>query len=239
MKKILVSLGKLIGIYFVEENYVAPVFRFGMYRRVCGPGFFLAIPILENVGQPVKSGIHFTSLKVSGALSSDSIPIDIELQILFRFDPEQTQHRIAAQLVRVPEYVLTDIAEDYADSFLRRVVANFTAEDICSGKAVVRIQRQLSHILADRLGFLGYVVGLDSGVLIKGITASPKFQQTMLDAKRYEVTLRVLNAYQAADVDQALFAELVNGLAKGDGSIQFLSLADAMNFPKSVRGNGN
>ena len=238
MKKILISLGKLIGIHFVEENYVAPVFRFGMYRRVSGPGFFLTIPILESVGQPVKSGFRFTSLNVPGALSSDSIPIDIDLEIFFRFDPKQTERRIAAQLVRVPEHVLTDIAEDYADSFLRRVVANFTAEDVCSGKAVDRIQRQLSHILADRLEFLGYVINPDSSVLIKGITASSEFQQTMLDANRYEVTLRVLNAYQAADVDQALYAELVNGLAKGDGAM-FLSLADALNFPKSVRGNGH
>jgi hypothetical protein len=239
MKKILLFLGKLIGVHFVQENYVAPVFRLGMYNRVCGPGLFWIIPILESVGQPVKSGIRFTSLSVPGALSSDSIPIDIDLKIFFRFDPEQTQHRIAAQLVRVPPHVLTDIAKDYADSFLRQVVANFTAEDICNGTAIARIQRLLIRTLADRLEFLGYVIGLDNGVLINAITASREFQQTMLGAKRYEVTLRVLNAYQAADVDQALFAELVNGLAKGDGSIQFLSLADALNFPKSVRGNGN
>ena len=239
MKKILTSLARLIGVHFVQENYVAPVFRLEMYNRVCGPGFFWVIPILENVGQPVKSGIHFTSLKVLGALSSDSIPIDIELQLLFRFDPERTKRRIAAQLVRVPERVLTEIAKDYAESFLRQVVAGFTAEGICSGKAVARIKRLLIRTLADKLAFLGYVIDLENGVLIKGITASPEFQRTMLDAKRYEVTLRVLNAYQAADVDQALFAELVNGLAKGDGSVQFLSLADALNFPKAVRGNGH
>lgn len=238
MKKILISLGRLIGVHFVKENYVAPVFRLGMYKRVRGPGFFWVIPILEGVGRPVKSGFRFTSLNVSGALSSDSIPVDIDLEIFFRFDPERTQRRIAAQLVRVPEHVLIDIAEDYADSFLRRVVANFTAEDICSGKAIARIQRHLSRILADKLEFLGYVIDPDGSVLIKGITASPGFQQTMLDAKRYEVTLRVLNAYQAADVDQALFAELVNGLAKSDGSMVF-SLADALSFPKTVRGNGH
>ncbi len=238
MKKILISLGKLMGVHFVEENYVAPVFRLGMYNRVGGPGLFWVVPILESVGQPVKIGIRFNSLKVSGALSSDSIPIDIDLQIFFRFDPERTQRRIAAQFVRLPESVLAAIAKGYADSFLREVVANFTAEDICSGKAVARIKRQLSRILTDRLAFLGYVIDLDKGVLIQAITASPEFQRTMLDAKRYEVTLRVLNAYQAADVDQALYAELVKSLAKSDGSM-FFSLADALSFPKSVRGNGH
>ncbi len=238
MKKILTSLARLIGVHFVQENYVAPVFRLGMYNRVGGPGFFWVIPILENVGQPVKSGFRFTSLKVSGALSKDSIPIDVDLELFFRFDPERTQRRIAAQLVRVPEDVLTDIAKGYADSFLRQVVANFAAEDICSGKVVSRIKSHLSHILADKLEFLGYVIDLGSSVLTKGITASPEFQQTMLDAKRYEVTLRVLNAYQAADVDQALRAELVKCLAKGDGSM-LLSLADALSFPKTVGGNGH
>lgn len=218
MNKVLSSLAKLIGVHFVPANYVAPVFRLGTYNRVCGPGFFWVIPILESVGQPIKSGFRFTSLKVPGALSKDGIPIDIDLEVFFRFDPERTQRQIAEQLVRAPEHVLTDIAKSYADSFMRRVVANFAAEDICTGKAVNLIQAQLSHILADRLEFLGYVINLDSGVLIKAITASPEFQQTMLDAKRYEVILRVLSAYEAADVDRALFAELVNSLAKGGES---------------------
>lgn len=239
MRRILNSLARLIGIHFVQENHVAPVFRLGMYNRVRGPGFFWIIPVLESVGQPVPSGFRFASLSVSGTLSRDSIPIDIDLAVFFRFDPAQTLRQIAAQLVRAPEHVLTDIAKDYADSYLRKVVANFTAEDICSGKAVARLQRHLSRILADKLGFLGYVIDLNSGVLVKTITASPEFQQTMLDAKRYEVTLRVLNAYQAADVDQALFAELVKGLTKGDGAVQFLSLADALSLPKAVRGNGH
>jgi regulator of protease activity HflC (stomatin/prohibitin superfamily) len=238
MKKILISLGKLIGIHFVKENYVAPVFRLGMYHRVCGPGFFWVIPVLERVGEPVKSGIRFTSLSVPGALSKDSIPIDINLKIFFRFDPEQTQRKIAAQLVRVLPHVLTDIAKDYADSFLRQVVANFSAQDICSGKVVTRVQKLLTRTLAEKLAFLGYVIDPGSGVLINAITAAPEFRKAMLDANRYEVTLRVLNAYQAADVDQALYAELVNGLAKGDGTM-FLSLADALNFPKSARGNGH
>lgn len=238
MKKILTFLASLIGIHFVQENHVAPVFRLGMYNRVCGPGLFWVIPILESVGQPVKSGIRFTNLNVPGALSSDSIPIDMELQILFKFDPERTMRRIAAQFVRVPEHLLTDIAEGYVDGFLRRVVANFTAEEVCSGKVIARIQRHLACVLADKLEFLGYVIDPDSAVLIKAINASPEFQQTILDAKRYEVTLKVLNAYQAADVDQALFAEFVKGLTKGEGSMLF-SLADALSFSKSVRGNGH
>ena len=85
-------------------------------------------------------------------------------------------------MVRAPEHVLTDIAEDYADSYLRRVMANFTAEEIYGGKAIARIQVLLMRTLADRLEFLGYVINPDSGLLIRGITFPSEFQQAMLDA---------------------------------------------------------
>ncbi len=106
MRKVLTALSKLIGIHFVEDNYVAPVFRLGMYNRVRGPGFFWIIPVLESVEQPVKIGLRIISFNVPAVFCKDSIPIDVELEVFFRFDPERTRRQIAAKLVRVPEYVL-------------------------------------------------------------------------------------------------------------------------------------
>ncbi len=81
--------------------------------------------------------------------------------------------------------------KDYADDFLRWVVGNFIAEEICNWKAIARIRRQLSSILADRLESLGYVIDLDSGVLIKKVIPPKEFLEIALEAKRRDLIANI------------------------------------------------
>jgi regulator of protease activity HflC (stomatin/prohibitin superfamily) len=67
-------------------------------------------------------------------------------------------------------------------------------------------------------------------VVIREITPPDDFLETMLTAKRYERTLEVLTAYQAADVNQALIAMLVSKGAPPtllSSLIEFLRLSRA------------
>lgn len=67
-------------------------------------------------------------------------------------------------------------------------------------------------------------------VVIREITPPDDFLETMLTAKRYERTLEVLTAYQAADVNQALIAVLVGKGAPPtllSSLIEFLRLSRA------------
>jgi len=211
MKKVLGFLAGLIGFHFVPENYKAAVMRLGMYNRVRGPGVIWIIPFVERVENLVKIGMRLATFRVKQVLSSDGIPLDLELTVFYSFDPDLTSRPIAAQLVRLPDHVLENIVREYADKSLRGAIAQYSAEAICTGGPIADIEQGVIEGLQARVRHLGLAPMAGGGVMIKGITPPDDFLETILAAKGHEMILKVLTEYQAADVDQALLAEWVRG----------------------------
>ena len=211
MSKILIFLARIVGFHFVQENYKAAVMRLGMYHRARGPGFVWVAPLIEKIENHVRMGIRFTAFTVKRVLTKDGVPLDFELTLRYRFDPDSTSRSIAAQLVRQPDHILEGIVQDHADKSLRRAVAGYSAEDICYGEPVTDIEQAVIEGLKTQGKRLGLTPMAGSGVMIKEITPPQNFLETILAAKGHEIILRVLTAYQAADVDQALLAEWVRG----------------------------
>lgn len=211
MSKILIFLARIVGFHFVEENYKAAVMRLGMYHRVRGPGFVWVAPLIEKIENYVRIGMRLTAFTVKRVLTKDGVPLDFELTIRYRFDPDSTSRSIAAQLVRQPDHVLEGIVQDHADRSLRRAVAGYSAEDICYGEPVTAIEQAVIQGLETQVKRLGLAPMAGGGVMIKEIIPPKDFLETILAAKGHEIILRVLTAYQATDVDQALFAEWVRG----------------------------
>lgn len=235
MKKVLSFLAGLIGLHFVPENHKAAVMRFGMYHRACGPGFVWIAPLVEKVENHVKLGVRLTMFTVKQVFSSDGIPFDVELTVRYIFDPDSTSSRpIAAQLVRQPDHILENIVRDHADQSLRRTVAQYSAEAICNGGPITAIERRVIQGLQTQVRHLGLAPMADNGVMIKEITPPPDFVETILTAKRHELILRVLTAYQEADVDQALLAEWVRSFKDAPPTF-FSSLTELLKFPKAAR----
>jgi regulator of protease activity HflC (stomatin/prohibitin superfamily) len=226
MKKVLGFLAGLIGFQFVPENHKAAVMRFGMYHRARGPGFIWIIPFVERVENLVKIGMRFATFPVRQVLSNDGIPLNFELTVFYSFDPDSTSRPIAAQLVRLPDHILENIVRDYADKSLRRAVAQYSAEDICTGGPIADIEQSVIEGLTTQVRHLGLAPMAGGGVMIKEITPPSDFVESVLAAKGHELVLRVLTAYREADVDQALYAKLVSSLGKGDGSVFLSSLSD-------------
>jgi regulator of protease activity HflC (stomatin/prohibitin superfamily) len=229
MKKILSFLAGLIGFHFVPENHKAAVMRLGMYNRVRGPGFIWIIPFVDRVENLVKIGMRFATFPVRQVLSNDGIPLNFELTIFYSFNPDSTSRPIAAQLVRLPDHILESIVRDYADKSLRRAVAQYSAEDICTGGPIADIEQGVIGGLTTQVRHLGLAPMAGGGVMIKEITPPEDFVETILTAKGHEVILKVLADYRAADVDQALVADLVRSF-KGAPMRVLSSLSDLLRF---------
>lgn len=235
MNRGLTFLAKLLAFHFVPENHKAAVTRFGMYHSARGPGFVWVAPFVEGVENVFKVGIRFATFTFKQVFSSDGVPFDFELAVLYRFDPDSARRPIAAQLVRQPEHILENIVKDYADQSLRRTVAHYRGEDICNGGPIAEIEQRVIEGLTTRVRHLGLAPSADKGVIIKEITPPPDFVETVLAAKGHDLILRVLTAYREADVDQALYAKFVSSLGKGDGSVFLSSLSDFLKRPGAQR----
>jgi regulator of protease activity HflC (stomatin/prohibitin superfamily) len=235
VSKILIFLARLIGFHFVPESFKAAVVRFGMYHRTRGPGFVWVAPLVEKVENLVKVAMRLTMFTVEQVVSSDGIPFDFELTVRYMFDPDSISSRpIAAQMVRQPDHILENIVRDYADKSLRRTVAQYNAEDIYNRGPIADIEQGVIEGLKAQVRHLGLAPLAGSGVIIKEITPPEDFLETILTAKGHEIILRVLTAYQAADVDQALLAEWVRNFKDAPPGF-FSSLAELLRFSGAER----
>jgi regulator of protease activity HflC (stomatin/prohibitin superfamily) len=233
MSRVLIFLARLIGFHFVPEDSKAAVMRLGMYNRARGPGFVWVAPLIERVENLIEVTMRLTTFTVEQVVSSDGIPFDFKLTVRYSFDPDSTSSRsIAAQLVRQPDHVLENIVRDYVDKSLRRTVARYIAEDICNGGPIAAIEQGVMEGLKVQVGHLGLAPMADSGVMIKEITPPDDYVETMVAAKGYEMILRVLTAYQAADVDQALLAEWVRNFKEAPPGV-LSSLSDLLRSSKA------
>ena len=237
--KVLVRLANAVGIHFVPENHVVAVMRLGMYHRLGGPGFIWCIPLIERVTPPINIGIRFLPLTIKRALTKDAISIDVGLTVLYSFDPTLPIRQIAAQLVRCTPDVLEGIVKDKIDNCLRRIVARFEAKQLCEGETIVQIQNELARSLTDELRPLGLSPAGNGGVMIKEVNLPEGLLQTILEAKRHELTLEVLKQYGDGKIDKAVIAELAKNTGAQDGALPLLMLANLLGLPGIVKGNGH
>ena len=89
-----------------------------------------------------------------------------------------------------------------------------------------RIEQRLKKSVDRQPRRLGVFLWDQTPIIIKDIHTEPELGQTLQTAKRHQILLDVLRVYEEADVDQALMAELVNGLADSDGNVSIMSLGE-------------
>ena len=94
-------IGKFFGGHFAPDNTVVPVLNSGRFNRLAGPGHFYVKPIVEKTLEPISLGLQVGKFTFEDVLSKDNIPFQMQITILFRFDPTLPDKRVLPQLVRL------------------------------------------------------------------------------------------------------------------------------------------
>lgn len=236
MKRLIMALLGVLGIYFAPDNYVIPVLRWGLYHRSKGPGFVFTIPLIERALPPRKTSIYVGDYRFDEVMSKDNIPFKVRMTILFTFDPNQAVKNAAAVLVRAEAGLLDTIMKDYANQGLRRLAARYKAEELTGELPMSAIERDLTHFLTAELNPLGMAPLRSGGVLIKETIAPEKFKRGLLNAGRFEAMLQTLTGYHALGnlIQQAIQAGLVTGLEDLDGQLTFLPELEGLRSPRAL-----
>ncbi len=81
--------GGLVGIYFlfaikvVDQWQKVALLRFGRYRGLRGPGFFLIIPIIETLSRYVDQRVRVTTVSAESTLTRDTVPVNVDAIIFW------------------------------------------------------------------------------------------------------------------------------------------------------------
>lgn len=222
------GLVRLLGFHFVPDNHVVPVLRGGLYHRVAGPGYFFVTPLFEEVKDPILTAIKGDTYNVTEVRTRDGISLTMKLTVRYRFDPKSLSQDMARKLLMAgpqPKTVAVLLA-DLVEHELRRLVGTRDLSEMWQSDVRDEIESSLAQSVAGQMKRLGVFLREQTPVIIKDIVTLPELTQAMQAAKRHQILLNVLRAYEEADVDQALMAELVSGLSDNEGNVSIMALGE-------------
>jgi len=61
----------------------AVVLRLGKFQRLCGPGLFLIIPVIDTVSSWIDQRIITTPFKAEQTLTKDTVPVDVDAVVFW------------------------------------------------------------------------------------------------------------------------------------------------------------
>ncbi|MCD6396046.1 MAG: slipin family protein [Spirochaetaceae bacterium] len=76
----IISLGLILAPAFqiILEWDKAVILRLGKFRKVCGPGIFFIIPIIDRIAKEIDTRIRATDFSAEKTLTKDTVPVHVD-----------------------------------------------------------------------------------------------------------------------------------------------------------------
>jgi hypothetical protein len=154
---------------------VRPVNRY----RLAGPGW-ICLTLRQQGLAKIYIGPKGQSLKFTEVRTSDNIPLALTIQVIYRADPDLFTPDLLPKLPVLNETGWQGALQWQTEYVLRMLVAHYPWRELSREEIQQRLERQLTHTLADRLKGIGLTV--IAGCLVK--TELPvQLQQSLIQAE--------------------------------------------------------
>ncbi len=162
----------LIGLYLFFAMQVASqwekgvVLRLGNFRKLCGPGFFWIIPIVDSVVNWIDHRVNVTPFSAEKTLTKDTVPVDVDAVLFWLvWDAQKAALEVADYRVAISWA---------AQTALREIIGQMTLADILVGRA--RMDADLQKIIDERTTPWGITV---QSVEIRDVVIPPDLEDAM------------------------------------------------------------
>jgi len=154
---------------------VSPVNRY----RLAGPGW-VYLTLRQQALAKIHIGPKGQSLKLSEVRTSDNIPLNLTVQMIYRADPDLFTPDLLPKLPGLNEAGWQGALQWQTEYVLRMLVAHYPWRELSREEVQQRLERQLTQTLADRLKRIGLTV--IAGCLVK--TELPvQLQKSLIQAE--------------------------------------------------------
>lgn len=209
--RLLEWLGKPFGYYYIPENHARLIRRMEQYHHVHrGPGFRRINTLMETLGPLVKTGVEAFSHQFDNLPTRDGLQLGLRFAINYTFDPEKTKLTTAAKFANMPREVFCEIIANRMRRALLSILAACSAEEVCRGQVFDNIERQLLENANQLLAFLGITI---SSALALQVIPPEKLRARFEGVAQRRISIEATRDYQSSDVNRALAAELIEGIA--------------------------
>jgi regulator of protease activity HflC (stomatin/prohibitin superfamily) len=135
-----------------EDNIAITVNRDGFFKRTLPTGRHILHPF-ERIEFTLETRTKLTANRASAVATSDGILININWSSTYTLQPDLITQHLSQRLRSLPnaERSITR----HADICLRKLVGDYTMQDLFKPATRERIEQQLNHLLAERLNPTG------------------------------------------------------------------------------------
>ncbi len=226
--RLVTTIGRPLGLRWVQDNHVRAVYRMESYLESRGPHFFWINGLKERLGSIIYLGPRFRTFSFANLSTQDPLRAGLRVSISFSFDPRRTRREIAAQLINLDDEVLVLIVEGAVLKSIRSLIAQYLFEEIRHGRVFEVIEQKAQADLATdpSLGQLGIQVG---GVQvlepILSDTIETRFEQTA--QRRFNI--QATQDFNPTEIARTLAIEIVEKLNSQGLGGQYLNPGDILN----------
>ncbi len=135
-----VGLSVMFSVKIANQWEKAIVLRFGKFNRLCGPGLFWMLPVIETIPSWVDHRVMVTPFKAERTLTRDTVPVDVDA-VLFWVVWDAQKAALEVENYR-------DAIAWAAQTALRDVIGKMLLADILVGRD--RIDAELQKIIDQR-----------------------------------------------------------------------------------------
>lgn len=246
MRTLKETIMRLLGYRLIPQDHVILIEGDGqIIRWKKGPGYVRRNAFTEWFGPVIPIGFDSTKLALENVYSSDRIPVNINLKVLYSFDPDKCdmKERTIAMLSGGPE-VLKQIVQGDCDQIVRHITGKYTSEELCSGSTLEGFERKIRFRLRDTVKKFGITLLEPNGVAVT-ISIPDELRRTYEEAAKQKaiaeterVIAEIAASMPAEGVERRMRANFAEKLSKGESSINLFTSGgeEILDLPAHVLG---
>jgi regulator of protease activity HflC (stomatin/prohibitin superfamily) len=231
--------GKPFGWYYIPEGYVQLVKRMEQYHRLeKGPGFKRYNSFTETLGPQFKVGLEPFAYQFDNLPASDGLQLGLKFNLNYEFFPERVGKLTSvAKLGILSKEVFCEIVSNRVRRALLNIVPAYSADAVCRGQEFENIEKQLVVNANQLLAPIGIEI---SGPLVLAVIPPDTLRARFEGVAQRRLNVESLREYQSNDVNRALAAEFIEGIAGRSGDNQYLDVGNMIGVMGTHgQGDGN
>lgn len=225
--RLLLWLGGPLGYYYIPESHARLIKRMEQYQRLeKGPGFKRYSTFTETLGPQFKIGVEAFSYQFDNLPANDGLQLGLKFALNYEFFPEKVSKlTTVAKLGQLTKEIFCEIVSNRVRRALLTIVPAYTADAVCRGQEFDNIEKQLLANTNELLKPLGILI---SGPLVLQVNPPDSLRARYEGVAQRRLNVESLREYHSTEVNRALAAEFIEGMANRGGGDQYLDVGNVL-----------
>ena len=154
LMRLILWLGKPMGVAYVPIHHVQVIYRMGKYAGCKGPGLIYYNKFTETLGPLVSIAGQIKEYVLDNVVSRDVLPVTLHLSCTVVYDPSAGQE-LASVLTRLPKDTYTSIAGTFVRWAVLALANQYNASELTQQSVRAQIEETVRNKANEELAYLG------------------------------------------------------------------------------------